>query len=383
MKRGISLIIILLLYSCKQNPDTDTTPTNTSEIGLENTITYANGFRIRHVEGYTEVDVLKPWTNSEQEFHYVFIPDSIQSQVLIDSSAYDAIVTTPVKSIVVTSTTHIPVLEALGVENLLQGFPDTRYISSPKTATLVKEGVITELGINEAINTEVLVALDPDVVVGFSINNQNRTYDKIAHAGIPVVYNGDWVEEHPLGKAEWIRFFGVIFEKEALADSLFNSITENYNAAVKLATLAHETPTVMSGAMFKDIWYLPAGKSWAAQFFKDANADYLWAETAGSGSLSLNFESVLATGRNADYWIGTAGFTSYADLDGMNNHYKEFDAYKNRRTFTFSKVKGEGGGVLYYELAPNRPDLVLKDLIRVLHPDLLEAYEPVFIKPLD
>jgi iron complex transport system substrate-binding protein len=232
------------------------------------------------------------------------------------------------------------------------------------------------------MNGEMVIALKPDLVIGFSINNQNNAYHMLERAGIPVVYNGDWTEETPLGKAEWIKFFAPFFGHEKKADSLFNTIASSYKAAKSIAEKADYSPTILSGALYKDVWYLPGGSSWAAQFLKDANTRYLWEASKDTGSLSLSLESVLERGRNADFWISPSQFTSYEQLKGANRHYSQFKAYQKKKVFTFAATRGETGGLLYYELGPNRPDLILKDLIRIFHPELLPQHEPFFFKPL-
>ncbi|MFW2377172.1 MAG: ABC transporter substrate-binding protein, partial [Cellulophaga baltica] len=296
---------------------------------------------------------------------------------------YDAIVTVPITNVVVTSTTHIPVLEALGVEHTLVGFPDTKYISSQKTRKLISEGKVKELGQNETINTELLLALQPNLVVGFSIHNENKMYETIQRANIPVVYNGDWTEETPLGKAEWIKFFAPFYGLEKKADAIFQDITNNYLAAKELATKATNKPTVLSGAIYNDVWYLPGGKSWASKFIEDANASYIFKDTDDAGSLSLSWESVLDKGKKADYWISPSQFTSYKDMTANSLHYQQFDSFKHKKVYSFANTTGETGGLLYYELAPNRPDLVLKDLIHIFHPELIPEYTPTFFKPID
>jgi iron complex transport system substrate-binding protein len=135
--------------------------------------------------------------------------------------------------------------------------------------------------------------------------------------------------------------------------------------------------------MYKDIWYLPQGDSWAAQFIADANGNYIWKDTEGTGSLSLNLEAVLEKGKNAEYWIGPGQFTSLHQLKETHSVYPQFEAYKKGNVFSFTNKQGATGGVLYYELAPNRPDLVLKDIIKILHSDLLPDYKPYFFTKLN
>ncbi|HRA71404.1 MAG TPA: ABC transporter substrate-binding protein, partial [Flavobacterium sp.] len=198
----------------------------------------------------------------------------------------------PIKSIVVTSTTHIPALELLGVENTLVGFPNTDYISSEKTRKLIDAGKVHEVGVNENLNTEVLIDMKPDVIVSFGLNNSNPTLDNLQKSGLKVMLNGDWTEQSPLGKAEWIKFFGVLYGLDSKANAIFSEIEKEYNTTLALAKKATTKPTVLSGAMYQEQWYVPQGESWAALFLKDAKSNYLWADSKGTGSLSVPFEVI-------------------------------------------------------------------------------------------
>jgi iron complex transport system substrate-binding protein len=346
-------------------------------------IKHAKGFQLEKFENYTLLTVNNPWPKASKVFKYALISKEKAAFTSFNKEEFNAIILTPIKSIVLTSTTHIPSIEALDEGTSLVGFPGTHYISSKHTRKRIEAGLVTELGANDTMNTELLLEVAPDAVIGFSIDDANKVYSTIQKLNIPVIYNGDWTETSPLGKAEWIKFFGSLYEKEKEADSIFDIIEANYLAAVKIAKNAKKVPTVLSGAMYKDIWYLPNGKSWQAQFLKDANTNYLWSENQGTGSLSLNFESVLEKGQNADIWINPGQFSSYQELTDASAHYTKFKAFQDRKVYSSNLVKGSTGGVLYYELAPNRPDLVLKDLIKLVHPELLANYQPYFFKSLE
>lgn len=380
MNKAVVFLLLISVWSCKQPKKEGVSSVSASQ---NVQIDHASGFNIKQFSKFTVMEISSPWPNSETNFTYALVPKENLATISLNKDEYDAIVGVPVDRMVVTSTTHIPALEALGVTEKLVGFPDTQYISSPATRKRIDAGLISDLGKNESLNSEMVIAINPDVVIGFSINNENKAYETIQRSNIPVAYNGDWTEGTPLGKAEWIKFFAPFFKKEAKADSIFSSIANNYHDAKALAAKAKKTPTVLSGALYKDIWYLPGGKSWAAQFITDANADYLWKDTTASGSLSLSLESVLEKGYDADFWVSPSQYGSYTELEEANRHYAQLEPFKNKNIYTYANSKGPTGGLLYFELAPSRPDLVLKDLIHIFHPELLPNHNPTFFKPLN
>lgn len=345
----------------------------------KNIVQYATGLKIYPYDGFTVVKVTNPWPDAEQGFTYVLHKNGV---AVPDSLKQFTAVQVPLKTVVVTSTTHIPSLEILGVENTLIGFPGTNFISSEKTRARIDFGKVKEAGANESLNTEVMIDLAPDAVVGFSISSNNKSLNSLQNSGMKVLYNGDWTEQSPLGKAEWIKFFGALYDKQDEANKIFDNIVSEYQKAVQLAEKATTKPTVLSGAMFQDHWYLPQGKSWAALFLIDAKADYLWADSEGTGSLNLSFETVLDKAQNADVWIGPSQFTSFKEMTDANPHYAQFKSFKTKNVYSYSSKKGATGGLIYYELAPNRPDLVLKDLISIVHPELLPGYELHFFEKL-
>lgn len=369
LKKIVLFILLITVLSCKDENKIDITETIEGE---EMLLKYANGFSIIAFDGYKILEIKNPWPNAEKSFKYVLSSDKSKGEI-----------TNPIKKIVVTSTTHIPALELLGVEQTLVGFPGTDYVSSKKTRQRIENGLVRELGKNEGINTEILLELSPDVVIGFGIDGVNKTFETIQKANIPVLYNGDWVETSALAKAEWIKFFGALYNKEKEADSIFNTIEANYLKAKKIASASKTKPTVLCGAMHKDVWYLPSGTSPEAQFLKDANVNYLWSETIGKGSLSLSFESVFDKAKDAELWLSPSYYVSMKAIEKANQHYTKFEAFKQGNVYSFSNTTGETGGVLYYELGTARPDLVLKDIIKICHPGLLENYKPYFFKLLE
>ena len=369
-------LFVVTLGGCKQNDKTFTAAIKTST----NEIQYAEGLEIYKYRGYTIVKVTRPWPEAKKSFTYVL---QEKNSIIPDSLKQFSIIPVPIKSIVVTSTTHIPALEMLGVENTLVGFPNTNYISSEKTRKRIDSGNVREVGTNETLNTEVLIDMAPNVIVSFGLNDNNPTLDNLQKSGLKILLNGDWAEQYPLGKAEWIKFFGALYGLDSKANTIFSKIEKEYKNTLALANKATSKPTVLSGAMFQDQWYVPQGDSWAALFLKDANSNYLWADSKGIGSLPLPFEKILEKSKNAEYWIAPGDFSSLKQMSESNPHYSEFDSFKNKKVYSYGINKGAKGGILYFEWSPTRPDWVLKDLIKIFHPELLPNHKLYFFQKLE
>jgi len=371
----VLLVTLIFVFSCKK----DIEKTATKRATAINKVHYAKGFSIYKYDGFSIVTVVNPWPNAAKKYTYILkenkgvVPDSLKNYTTIS---------VPIKNIIVTSTTHIPSLVMLEVEKSLVGFPNLDYISSEKVRNRIEQGKVKELGQNQNLNTEVIIDLAPDVFIGYGIDNKNLALDNLEKSGIKIMLNGDWNEQTPLGKAEWIKFFGVLYGKEKMAESIFKNIENEYKSTIALAKKVKNRPTVLAGDIFEGTWYLPKGSSWGAQLIQEAGGFYLWEKTTGTGSLALSFEIVFEKAKDADFWITSGQYSSLKEMQKGNTHYKQFSAFQHKKVYSFSNKKGKTGGNLYYELAPNRPDLVLKDLVFVFHPELLPNYKPYFFEKI-
>jgi iron complex transport system substrate-binding protein len=345
---------------------------------------FVEGFNITAKKGYKILEIKQINTPYNKTSHEQFVLVHRDSVALINSlkKQYKNVIRIPAEKIIVTSTTHLPGIDMLQSSEKVIGFPGTDFISSASFRSLIKKGKLKEMGQQEQLNLELVLAAAPELIIGYAVGEIPKLYKTLVQSGIPVILNHDWLAQHPLGKASWIYLYGALFDKLDQADQLFKTIHDQYNDAKKLAAKALTTPTVFSGAMYKDVWYAPGGKSWAAQFIKDANGSYIF-NNHHTGSDSYGIEYVLTQAAYSDFWIGPAQYTSYREMLKSSFHYSQFKAFKHKKIFSYSSNKGATGGVLYYELAPQRPDLVLKDLIAILHPDLLPNHSFTFFKKLD
>ncbi|MCB4798763.1 ABC transporter substrate-binding protein [Neotamlana laminarinivorans] len=374
----LTLLSTFMLFSCKEN----STKTNAQKAKLEQTknVTYAKGFTIENHDTYKTLTVTSPWPNSNKTFTYYLVN---KNETIPEALKNKTVIKTPINKLVVTSTTNVPALEFLGVEDKLVGFPNTNFISSKKTRTRIEQGLVKDLNSEVDINTELLLALQPDLVIGHSVNGNNKSLNQIERFNIPVVIDGAWTENHPLGRAEWIKFIAAFFNKDDEAKTIFEAIEADYLKVKQLAANTTKQPTVFSGSMFKDIWNVPGGQSFMAKFLEDANTNYIWKNNTSTGSLQLNLENVLEKAKTANLWIGAGLFNNKTEMESQYNGYTFFNAYKNNNIYSYTKQISETGGLIYFELGPLRPDLVLKDIIKIAHPEVLPNYELYFFKPLN
>ena len=377
-KLSIPFLILVLFCSfsaCKQ-------PVSEGKIELSALpLRYANGFAISRGKDFWEVEVTQPWTGSDQTFRYLILEENAEKP----QGEFSAVIQLPVQKIVLTSTTQIPHLDLLNSTEKLIGFPQVDLISSPKAWEQINSGKVTDLGSGPSANTEMVIDLEPDLVMISTLGDDLRYMDLLAQAGVPALINGEYVEQHPLGRAEWIKFTGVILGQYEESVAVFETIEKEYLEAEKLIENLPATakPTVLSGVMYQDIWYAPASESWGAQILENAGGRYIFGDQSGTGSLQLNYEFVLENALETDFWIGSADFADLESMGTADPRYQVFQPFKTGKVFTYTLKTGPKGGLEYFELGYMRPDLILKDLIKILHPNLLPAYELYFYRQLD
>ncbi|WP_240510894.1 ABC transporter substrate-binding protein [Algoriphagus antarcticus] len=367
-----------LIYSfsgCSEKKDEE-------EKGLEKIdLSYASGFTISKGNDFWEVEVNQAWTGADRIFKYLVLEENAKKP----AGDFDAIIQLPVEKIILTSTTHIPHLDMLNDTEKLIGFPNLNLISSEKTWVQIDAGKVEDLGAGPSANTEMVIDLAPDWIMISTLGDNLKYLDLLAQAEIPAVINGEYVEQHPLGRAEWIKFTGVLLGKYEEAKIAFAQVEKDYLDAEKLSASIIDSlrPTVLSGVLYQDIWYAPGSESWGAKILQNAGGNYIFSEQKGTGSVQLNYEYVIENALEADFWIGSADFLDLKTMGNSEPRYKVFTAFKSGNVFSYTQRRGRAGGLEYFELGYMRPDLILKDLIKIVHPDLLPDYELYFYQQLN
>lgn len=342
-------------------------------------ITHATGFTVQYSNDYKIIRLLNLWQGSSKSIIYVLRHNSTSINDSIVQLGKEIII--PLKSIVCNSTSHLVLLEALGLENTLKGFAQTKYIYSEKINTLVDYGQVQEVGINAKMNVEKILEINPDAVIAFNAGQENKQLTKLKKLDINVIINADYMEKSLLGRAEWLKFIALFFDKEKEANEYFNQLTTRYDSLL-IITKTIDKPTVLSGIVYGDTWFMPAGKNYNAKLINDAGGQYMWQDDSGVGWLNLDFEVVYDKAAKVDYWIGVADFKSLADLKNADARYADFDAFKKGNVYTYTARVNVAGANDYFESGNINPDLILADHIKILHSELLPDYELTYYRKL-
>jgi iron complex transport system substrate-binding protein len=372
------LFLVMLVSACNQKSETESLGTSADSVEVK--LKYAEGFKVSQIGKVKLVEVTYPYQGATSGYTYLLVPKGEQVPA---HNPKTKVIKIPIESIVCTSTTHIPLLDYIDETDKLVGFPTTDYISSEKMRKRIDAGKVEELGVDKGLNLEKLAMLKPSMVMGYTMTGDYGQYKKMEDLGISVVMNAEYLEKHPLGRAEWIKYMGLFFGKEREADSVFNEIEKNYKSTLQKVSLVENIPTVLSGIVYGDAWFLPGGQNYASKLFKDAGCKYLWADDPSNGFLELSFESVYEKAHDADLWIGVALIKSLTELKNTDERYAKFKSFQEKHVYSYDIRKGAKGGSEFLELGYLRPDLILNDLVKIAHPELLPDHELFFHKKLD
>lgn len=332
------LLPIVFVFACNRTMKQEQTVPAPHSLEIR----YAKNFSIRQKSGRYTLEILNPETGK--------IERSIRLSEKIDR-------------MIALSSTHIGMLDKLAKTDCVVGVSSMNYISNESVKQRFQEGKVIELGEESSIPLEQIVASKADVILysGFSKDFPHRT--QLEQLGILCIPNYDWREIHPLGKAEWIKVFGILLGKESEANAYFDRIEQEYLTLVKKAEKLEKSECLMSGNIIGDVWYTPAGESYNAHLFRDARISYPYAETEGTGSTSLTLERVLKDNVNCAFWINP-GATSLDELESMNPKAGFFSSFKEKKVYCYS-AKGNA----FWERSAAEPHHVLSDLIQITHPD--------------
>lgn len=366
-----AFFLLCLLSSC--------TTHRTSDGGQDVTLRHASLLEMAEADSFILVRVKNPWRTNETLATYVLVPRAYDR--LPQQLPEGTVVRTPLQRTVVTSSVHASLALELRCLPQLVGMTDVDYVVDPQLRACIGKGhgQLRPLGSSMQPDIEMFRAVGADAV--FVSPFENAGHGAIDRLGIPVIECADYMETSPLGRAEWVRFFGRLWGKAEQADSLFQVVERDYTAlAEQVGRLRDVRPTVMCDLPMGGTWYEPGGGSTMGIMLRDAGARYLWADRDEAGSLMLNFESVFARGREAQIWLvkyGAPADATYSSIQRDNAHFTEFNAWKTRKMWGCNTTQ-----VPFYEATPFHPERLLRNLVGIFHPGCLESPDTTYYRPL-
>lgn len=369
------VLFVLIISSCSPKKKQEQVTQNTPIYSLE--LSYAKQFTVDYFEGYKKVSVYSPWKENELLATY-YLVEKMEQVVPTDGDK----ILIPLKDIAVNSCSHIGLLNALHLTKYISGVCSPKHIYNSELKEGCEKGEIKDLGDAFAMNKEKLITLSPAAVMLSGYEQGNEQDKRIKEAGIPVITNIEWTENHPLGRAEWMKFIATFFNQEDHANRIFQTIESNYLDLKELGGLNEKKKEILAGLSFKGTWYMPGGKSFMGQFFSDAGGKYHYQDDTSTGSLPLSFETVLMHFKESDIWLG-ANVSNKQQLIEKDDRFSLFSAYQNNNVYNYDKRTTHEGGNDFWESAIARPDRLLKDFILVLQPSLLKQDTCFYIRKLN
>lgn len=337
-------------------------------------IQYASGFSIEYFDDYTLVKVRNPWAENEVLHQYVLIE---REKPQPESLPKGTIVKIPVNNIACLSSVDAGVIKMLGDSDKIKAIADVHYVKMPFLQAGLKNGEIINIGESTSLNMERLISVSPDIIIVAPF--QNTGYGKLETTGISIVECASYMENTPLGRAEWIRFIAAFLKKGKEAEDIMDGIAARYLSVCEKVKAASSKPKVFSEIKHGSSWDIPGGKSYMAQFYHDAGADYIWKNDTTKGSVSLPYELVYEKAEDADFWIiKTDKDLTYSDIKKEYEPYSYFRAWREKNIILSNTIKND-----YYEDGTMNPDYILEDLASLFHPELFEGYKQRYFKLIE
>ncbi|MFN8447552.1 MAG: ABC transporter substrate-binding protein [Anaerolineae bacterium] len=395
--RWVLLLVVLLLFSglplsaqdapacvADYDPQVDYFP---DKVEPE----YSQGWQVEYHNNYKVVDVTSPFPGATDAdaFRYVLVECGTPAPDGYDGAS---VIEIPAGKVIALGTSYIPQLKELGLLDELIGVDSGAFYNTPEVVDMLADGKLIEVGVGSAINVEAVLNAEPGLVLTFGSGSPDYdAHPALIQAGVPVVVASDYVEQTPLGQAEWVKFTSLFYDAEATANAVFGDRAAEYDRLAGLtADLSDaDKPLVLwnSYTSYSDAWFIPGTESFAATYVNDAGGTLVLSDDptlqGNNNALPFSFEAVYAAGLDADVWMpGVFGVPTLADLVAQDERYADFAAVKNGTVYNYDARVNANGGNDYFENGVANPQDVLADLIKMFHPDLLPDHEFVYFRQL-
>jgi len=287
----------------------------------------------------------------------------------------------PFNNVIIASSTHLAFMDKLGVLDKVTAISGEKYMHHPYIIKHLEKGEISDIGFEHDMSIEKIMDLKPELILAYKTANQPMFWERLKKLNIPVIFIHDYLESHPLAKLEWLKLFGILFNKEDEANRYFKDKKEIYDS-LKGLIKNNNQPLVMTNMLWNDTWYLPGGNSYMAQLIKDAGGQYILAENKDIRSQPFSFEKIVTIAKDADIWLHVNRINSMTELNSMNKRYSFFKAFKTGQVYNNNALKNDKGGILFWETGTIEPDEILADIIHIFNPQTLADRKLRYYKKL-
>ena len=343
------------------------------------TVRYSHGFSVEYRDNVTLIKVTNPWPGASTSFQYLLKPRG-----MVTPGGYEGyqIIETPVESMVALSSTQLAFIDQLGLVDRLVGFSDPARAHTSSVRAAARQGRLRAVGQNSTLQIETVLDLSPEVIFTYGTGSFRDAYPKLLEAGLKVGMIGEYMESTPLGRAEWIKFVALFFNREQEAEKIFSQIETRYLQLAALTRELTERPTVITNTPYGGHWSIAGGNSFTSHFIQDAGATYVWRETGDTGSIPMDIELVYDRGLSADFWINTGIWTSLSQATHSDPRFSAFKSLQTAKLFNNNKRVNAAGGNDFWESGMVQPDVILADLIHIFHPELLPDHDLFYYRQL-
>ncbi len=343
------------------------------------TLRYARNFQVSFQDDLILVSVNNPWRGAGTGFSYLLKPRGKATPPGYD---HYQVIDIPVRSMVALSSTYLAFIDRLGLTDRLVAVNDAARAHTPSIRRAARAGRIVSVGQGSALQVEKILELQPELIFTYATGGFRDVHPKLLEAGLHVAVCAEYMESHPLGRAEWIKFIALFFGREQEANRIFDRLEKRYLAMAALARGVARRPTVLTNTPYNGQWMVAGGDSFIARFLADAGGDYIWKDVVGQGSRPTDIELVYDRGREAEFWLNTGIWTSLEQAGSADPRLADFRSLAEGNLFNNNRRLNAAGGNDYWESGMVEPDVILADLIRILHPDLLPDHELYYYRKL-
>lgn len=371
---GLCFAALLLITGCHSNTKgTDVQSASALQDATSSSLNphHATGFKVTEGNGYHLLDIQDPQHEEGTSYHFALVPRGTKPEGI---PADYTVIETPVRSVICMTSLQLSNFITLEALDRVIGITSSRFLFNKEMKQRLKEGTTKKIGMEGNFDAEVIIQANPDLILISPFKRGG--YDSLKELGIPLLPHLGYKEMTPLGQAEWIKCMGLLVGLESEAIARFETIEKRYNELLQLTAGVKKRPVVFSGELRGGNWYAVGGRSFLAQLFRDAGADYFLKDDTRSGGVTLDFETVYSQADKADFWRilnSYPGEFSYNALKAEDSRYADFRAFREKGV-VYCNLRERA----FYESSPTQPEVVLADLIRAFHPDLLPDHTPVY-----